>query len=518
MIRATMFGAVLAAGVLCGRADAARCSGYSPATVVYCDDFDSYCVGGTEWSGHPTYSGGVWAFPDACPAGATLDNDALRANWPASNEGTQPHELSTYDQATQSLPFALMAGGGQISTVRRAHNFTDAIQYRSNLNGQVLNGVNGTDANPLIFDVYMNFAHPNPPPNVYGNEDNAMYYVELTWGDDRADTDYVLKTCTPGEHADDPRTPGGHPSKQLGPFPILVQQWLNNNPNFGPVVPHPPLKNTVHKSVALGIMAALDSDPCNLDTGWRPSVWHISFFDGLKWFDLRSNVFVPGGDFVNDVGNVGESMLFHFRLEIKTTTMRFIYWNGNGTINSYATIPRLYTGPFNTIAEGPGMGCELDAVTGECKGPRKPFDFGLTNEGWKDAYMDAAVLTGGVLEFKDERGACCLPNATCSQMLQTECEAATGIFGGVGLPCEQIECCPNPPFDRDTDGDVDSADFGAFQRCLTIGSTTTGSLSLECKCFDVNKDGAVDVVNDLPLFGACASGPDVLATPGCQGI
>ena len=510
MMRWGIAGSSLLIGLACcGQAQAARCSGVDPATVVWCDDFDSYCDGGSEWLGYPTFSGGAWQpFPEACPAGSNPDQEAFRSEWVQDDLGLpelegDAHAIGQYAHSSQNLPFAVRFPGAGTTAARHTHDFSDAIQYRATVNGQPANGVNGTDANPLIFDLFLNF-----DPNAVGKEANAMYYVELAWGDDRAPTDYVLKACTPGENPTE-RVPAGHPAgSNLGPYPIINQQWLNSQI----VVPHPPLKTDIRASLAFGALAAIDREPCNLETGWRPSNYHICLFDGLKWWDLRQSLFTPG---TGDFGVKGK--LLHFRVEIKSTTMRFIYWGPNGAIDSYATIPRQYTGPFNTIGEGPGKGCELDPSTGECVGPYKAFDWGVpeyNNDGWTNAYMDTPVLYGGVLEFVDMNGACCLPNATCSQMLHADCQAAGGAFAGAGVACEQIECCPNPPFDRDTDGDVDSADFGALQRCLTIGTSTPALLSSECKCFDTDSNGAIDVT-DIERFAQCGSGPDVPSNPAC---
>ena len=485
---------LFAAGLLltAGQTEAARCSGFDPATVIWCDDFDAYCVDGAEWTGYPTYSAGAWQpFAAACPSGAAPDQAAFWTEWPADdlatgNEGDES-TIGELNSSNQTKPFAVRSTGHGGTTARHTHDFTDAITYRASVNAVTANGVNGTDANPLTFDVFMNFDAAN-----VGWEANAMQYIELAWGDDRAPTDYMMMTCP-------------DPYAARGPYPIIMQNWLY--PQIAS--PKPPKPTTVHKAVAFGVLAALDANPCNLETGVRPTVYHISFFDGVQWFDLRSNV--PIAPTTGDWGNAGG--LVHFRLEIKSTQMRFIYWNANGTINSYGHFTRHYPGPFNTVAQGVGKGCELD-LDGNCTGPENAFDWGTYEEGWQSSYIDVPVLTGGVLEFVDMNGACCLPNATCSQMLMADCQAAGGSFAGSSVACEQIECCPNPPFDRDTDGDVDSADFGLLQACITTGATTPTPLASECKCFDTDANGTIDVT-DIERFAQCGSGPDVPANPAC---
>lgn len=63
--------------------------------------------------------------------------------------------------------------------------------------------------------------------------------------------------------------------------------------------------------------------------------------------------------------------------------------------------------------------------------------------------------------------------------------------------------------DADTDGDVDQADFAAFQACFTGPG---GTASEACGCFDRDDDSDVDS-DDAYQFDACASGPGVAALP-----
>ena len=85
-------------------------------------------------------------------------------------------------------------------------------------------------------------------------------------------------------------------------------------------------------------------------------------------------------------------------------------------------------------------------------------------------------------------------------------------------PCKQA-----PWADADKDGDVDQADFGAFQACFN-GEDTSGLLlgtAYACECFDrAGTSGAVDEV-DLERFEQCASdsGPAIPwnpANPACS--
>ncbi len=72
----------------------------------------------------------------------------------------------------------------------------------------------------------------------------------------------------------------------------------------------------------------------------------------------------------------------------------------------------------------------------------------------------------------------------------------------------------SPPGDLDGDGDVDQADFGILQSCLT----GTGAPIFEPACTHASLDGDNDAdEQDVDLFLGCISGPDVAADPGCIG-
>ncbi|GMV96645.1 MAG: hypothetical protein AMXMBFR83_10070 [Phycisphaerae bacterium] len=73
--------------------------------------------------------------------------------------------------------------------------------------------------------------------------------------------------------------------------------------------------------------------------------------------------------------------------------------------------------------------------------------------------------------------------------------------------------CHDPRVDIDGDGDVDQADFGAFQGCFTGSSAAWTDVA--CSCFDMNEDGRIDA-GDLEVFAACASGPAVVADETCD--
>ncbi len=80
--------------------------------------------------------------------------------------------------------------------------------------------------------------------------------------------------------------------------------------------------------------------------------------------------------------------------------------------------------------------------------------------------------------------------------------------------------CANPVFDADGDGDVDIADFGELQSCLTGADDPSDVFDGEaCHCFDTDHaglgDGDVDDI-DLALFLQCLSGNGMPADEQCD--
>lgn len=80
-------------------------------------------------------------------------------------------------------------------------------------------------------------------------------------------------------------------------------------------------------------------------------------------------------------------------------------------------------------------------------------------------------------------------------------------------PGVNVSAVPNGPADFDLDGDVDQADFGRFQACLT-GQGITQALPSCAKALLDDVDADVDAA-DMALFLGCMSGPGVYANPNC---
>lgn len=480
--------------VQAGPAVAGRCLGYPDTRIVWCDDFDNYCYGGADWPGYPP--------PDPrCPIDDTaVANQSAFANSDPSHwtkHCAMPMLVGTTAGSIYNLPFSLEYQG-QGSPNVSATGFTSQ-RHEWNMGASIaarypgMNAVNGTDDNPLILR-YWGWS-----PRGEAGYPNSPMYVELMLKDpdtpsplDHAPTDYVMygggsTSCGPGRS-----------------FPIVCQQWLHDQT----ATPCPPLSTVVRSSLCFGWLAHLDRNPCDLENGRRPTQYHAATFDGLKWYDLRHNVFPGMGDFNHDEGGAW------FQLTIKTSTYVARLESTTAGL-SEGTIPRQYTGPFNHVAFGTAPGCQLNPSTGACTTAAACWTIAAENlnHGWRRTFIDTPVLVDGVLISMS--GACCGTDGTCSVLDEATCIATGGRFKGISTTCENTLCCPLPFADVDHDGDVDLDDFGFFQLCYNgSGPAPTG-----CECLDRNADCKVNA-SDFTSFGACSTGPNVpwsqVISPTCN--
>ena len=515
-------------------APAQRCLGIPESQIVWCDDFDNYCADGQAWSGH-------LPLPAACPTdgSAVADNAAFLTNW-AVPQGCvwADNQTITADAAkVDSPPFALKSRGmgypgesGPTNLASSRHVFP--LQSSIQAKNAAKNAVNGTDENPLKLSYRVKHNTPADCSGCGGDTALALWYAELVLDEDRAPTDYILRHCDPA-------------TESTAIYPVICQQRQS-------VAGCPPLSTAVHASIAVGLVAILDTNPCDVENGRRPTNYHLSVFDGLMWRDLRNSLYPGTGDFA--LGNGGLGKVY---LEVRANHI-FVTWDivYNGLPeHSEATIPRQYLGAFNRMASGPGPGCELDPVTHACIGTEDCFKYCdlKPNWCWRNTFVDSLVLYDGVLE--DLRGACCQSDGSCSALQPAECAAAGGVFRGVNTACDGLACagaccqaggvctqtlpaacggnfrgvatscatadicpCPTPFANWDMDSDVDMDDFAGLQRCLSAAASPVAPVSSQCACFDVaggpsgGPDGHVGL-EDVQQFVPCASGKDVPWTP-----
>jgi hypothetical protein len=87
-----------------------------------------------------------------------------------------------------------------------------------------------------------------------------------------------------------------------------------------------------------------------------------------------------------------------------------------------------------------------------------------------------------------------------------------GLFGGSNTLTITVTLPPFAPVDFDQDGDVDQADFGFFQTCLSGAGVP--QMNPDCLAARLDLDGDVDA-DDFALFQNCFSGPQVPADSTC---
>lgn len=494
----------------------------NPADITWCDDFDSYCNANcgdcaageptSIWPGYPPTPDNLCAvatdhsevffrkpyhWPQPALSNPAGLSSAAAGNWPSRWEGWDGNPGWTTE------PYTVLYQGG--TNTAQYHTFSLAAAANHKFPGA--DSLNGTDEHPLTLRFWLNPAEGKDPVTGRYNESppNLPLYVELRKDDDHAPTDYVEKNCSP---------------EVQGPYPAVCQQ--RHLPTGCP-----PLSTAVHASLAFGWLAQLDRNPCDVETGRKPTTYHAGVFDGNRWTQLFNSMF-PGQ--VN--GFNWDSAQAYFEMKVKSSTAEIklmayklrqrcgdddcsylVYYYE--LVTSTATVPRQYLGPFNRISFGAAPGCKLDA-TGACVGEPDIWRYadGHYDWGWTKNHMDRLTLLGGVGE--STLGACCQADRSCVIVNGLECTSAGGVFLGSQTACEPDTCvdviCPTPFADGDFDGDVDMADFAGLQRCLTSATPVARG----CGCFDQNQDGAIDSV-EIEKFVLCATGAEATwsPTPAC---
>ena len=521
------------------------CSANHPG-AIFCDDFDTYCVR-DDGLGYP-------GDPD-CPSGAAKNNALMQEVWPNGGCGSG-FNIKEDDQiaigndpgfAWQSPPFGVgymftsqppkPTGGllGQQSFrdwADPAHpdNLSRLI---GNAFGTQYAAVAGTDGAPLIMEFFMNGMGSGKL--YYGNG-----YWEVAMSDDRANTDYV--------YSPDCATYCNPPINQ-GPFPIICAQ---GNPD-GLLPTGCPSASTapIHKSIAVGVLTLVDTDPCHCGSvlAHSPQGSHLMVYDGQKWWTLKQNM-IPGatsgwvvgkkawspdpppyddvvpGSGVPRPGHFVLGMGMHYtqnrahnwvKLTIRATTFDVEH---TALIRANPT-PDYEAYGFPPYDEGDYQWWITSVITGIPRAYKEDPANGLT--GAFDT-IRMGVARGCPLASNADWSACdpSEPNRTC---ISANAESSLGtivtndfvLHGGAGYSLYGACCKPDASCEENTtqahcEGPLPDDLGGRWQ-----GTSSTCSTVSCCPIpfADADHDGDVDQ-DDFGAFQVCFTGYDGGVPPGCS--
>jgi hypothetical protein len=439
----------------------------------------------------------------------------LLAVWPL--DGCDSGKIENDGTHVWSVPNSIAQAKGDFGFVgaRHRHDLTPAeIQGAAVVNDPNANVIYGTDANPLILEYYIDL----------GTQGWWRHnrFMEITCGTDRAPTPMIDVTCP-----------------EDGSFRRYID---------------PAGDSQVHASIAVGVIAARDPNPCHTlaTNDNQHQVYRLVVYgggpdpaaSGRSWHILQN------------YPNLGDDLricqrINRIKIYIKSTTvdveMTSRYNPGTGACDSSTTynvtIPRFYFGPFNSLVMG-GIVVE-DAVPPEPACWREDSSGASIPSTTYKNWIDNIELTGGEAGFEEEPcgvpippGACCLPNGTCQDNVDfdTCTETLNGEFNGPASTCAASSCCLDPVFDAvgggvngdEPDGAVDQQDFGYFQTCIT-GPTDPDNvfdvLPDKCRCMDLTSntpgvsDNAIDQ-NEFGIFQICSTGPSpgTPVDPACDDV
>lgn len=429
------------------------------ADTVFCDDFDRYCAS------PPPY-------PQEC--GLDWDTTLLRSTWVPS--GTCTLELvDLYTSWNASPPASLLTSSVCWEALGYSQrSFSSQVKSRF---GSTCAAVAGTDVHPLVLEFVMDGF-------LVGDAMFTDSYLELSHGGAQDLTDWAYSTewCT--------NCKGGSVR-----YPIICQQEA-------PGTNCPPISQAPHRSsIAAGFVAHLDNNPCHPgESDARPRNPHLAFFDGYKWYSLRSGLFPGSGDFlVREFENV-------LKITIRSTTFKVELTCPARGEYSQCVIPRDYMGGFTTMSLGYKNACRLNSGTWSCDGSPSC----VYSSGYAAAY-DNVILRGGTCSAAP--GACCYADTTCAQEVAGDCVTLGGTPAGAGTRCGEVPCCPPRLPDHDMDNDVDVEDFGWFQTCLSDEAYAPAP-TVACRCADLDYDGDVDR-DDFTRFHQCLSGAGIAPPQAC---
>ncbi len=512
---------------------AARCSGIgvvgSGQGIVFCDDFDLYCAspsnpdGSCHTNNDPRDEAAfeaVWPQDGTCQT-QFLPNADMDLVTSGSWKGYDPiwqgycaihrqnQDIVTLSSHVHDMTSEIQALDGSKDSVNGSGN---VISSRGDDGAGYVDPLDGTNPLPDTLKGQFFLNTPGGLNAPHGGYANFASYLELYLDEDRAPVDFTLA------------------------FDVPFPQCIAENKNW-PILRT--TDDTVHNAFAFGMLPFMDSYPCDVETGRKPTMYRAVVYDGLNWVQLAAPAFdMPNGDDEMDLSDGWNQFYFSIgtdNIEVRVHNFKSqALFDGNGECVGFAgkclggsdhgavcsvdgdcapgppmldqnyfvaRIPRQYKGPFNKIAMGIARGEDLTNPAGDVCYP----SLSGNNVKW-----DEVVLWDGVLEVKIGQGACCLENLSCTpNVSQDECENTLGgVYQGDSVSCASVNCCPLPWPDTDGDGDVDQTDFAAFQLCLG----ETAPFSAACVCFNEDDTGgSQDLIDaaDFAKFQACTTGPDL---------
>jgi len=513
-------------------ADPIWCSSFTDP--MFCFDFDRACYGAP-------------AYPEACPAGGTRSDGAIRNVWNYTSWNYNTMHACGSNMCGEEILSILPTdpyggrhanGGDEGGTL--GQNTIDLTSYiQSALPGSIY--VNGSNAEPLVLTFTMG-AYARGAMQ-YNNG-----YMELSLGNPaqysgvndpaKAPTDYVLVGGDNGSGClicDNSCATGD--SIETNSWPTICQQEF----------PHPlcPTKQTfVRNAIAIGALALLDNNPCHCGTqttpendpyyssdpwrrrvipeerttdlpdGWQePTNVHLSYYDGLEWHVLREGVGGPGGygDFrygnyiVYGPNKNADEGFETVEITVKTNTVDIYHktimpefigdqWVPTVVESMAYDLPRHYTGNFNRLRAGTDESCRLNYDSYSCdpnwKNGKKLCKVMKEErcEGGNATYRSSYVAFDNVrltggTPPPPPTGACCLTNGTCVDDVTLDTCETT--MGGTFLGYESTcaESICCPTPFADADGDGD-VDQNDFADFQVCFSGSGNAHSSGCECYD----------------------------------
>ncbi|HPD30626.1 MAG TPA: thrombospondin type 3 repeat-containing protein [Phycisphaerae bacterium] len=459
---------------------------------------------------------------------------SMQARWPL----TYTYAGST--GGTFATNTGLEPGGGAMNTTKTSYRMTANLE--PNMSGTYGEGnvgigtgkvLFGTDDKPLTLEFTVDFRG-----ETYGSRSN--FYVELSLDAEQA-----------------PR-----------------QGMTSEDPDLGNGDQGPWRADRVHNVLAIGSFTAVNRDPvAALSAG---TMGAACYFDGLRWHYSKQMYDLDGNPVSLWKSSFGGLTTFKMIIRSHTVTIQLTNPDDTPTVRGPHTVPRVYTGGFNRVSltmgnplsdaarysfvdnisvrnglildptqtgacclpdqtcseilsvscataggsyQGDGTSCDSNPCAPPVlvvnAGPDKEINLGGR------AILEGMVSGGTPPYFIEWSPAEGLDNPEALQ--PTASPAVTTTYTLTVTDAMSVQAAdtvlvnvtdPGIPADMDGDGDVDQADFGLFQVC--ISGSSVPQTEPACRGAKLDDDDDVDA-DDVSLFTRCVSGAGVPGDRQCAG-